>query len=378
MKLTVTSKPFAAALAIAGRVIETKTPWPIMSNIHMRAEGSIGGSLTIRGTNAEITYQATVTATVETEGEVLIDFATLSKFVSAARGDEISIDVGAESAVVKCGRGRIALAVADVGDFPFYTRTEGEMVAIDPATFVRALRFCAAAVKPSDVKYHIAGVNIAEGGAGCDFCGTDGQIAHMATLPHLPAIGGGGQLPIEAVGIIASIIDKTDEAKIIVTGTGWAVDAGDVMAWGKVIDAKYPDLERALSRFEWREIAIADPADITQAVDIAICGTDAGSDKARHVVLRCDDGIVLRGLRMSGGVVTAGRAEADGEVRARDALAINADYLRTTLNGLGVDGVTISSASEAIRIAPRQVDSAIAAEGVIFKFRVSEAELADV
>lgn len=375
MKLTVDAKAFGAALAIAGRVIPTKTPWPVIMNIHLRAEGT---SVTLRGTNADTTYEADVAAEVEMPGEAVIPFATLAKFFSAAKGDSLSIEIEDSKATVKCGRGRIVLSSMSGADFPNYAAASGDLVSLDGETFLKALRFCSAAVMPSELKYHIAGVNISEADGWLDLWGTDGKIAHHAKLVGVSHVGGGGQLTLDAIAVIASIADKADAVSFMICETGWHLNVGSVRAWGKVIDARYPDMERALSAFgDWENVANAEAGDVAQALDVAICGADTNSDKTRHIVLRCTDKMALRGYKPGFGTITAGRVEVDAEINAETAIALNADYLRASLLGIG-GGVSISRSGDALRVEPRQLSATLPVEATIFAIRASEAELADV
>lgn len=376
MKFTVQSKPFAAALAIAGRVIPAKAPWPVVMNIYMSAAD---GVLTLRGTSMDMTYEADVPAEVATAGLAMIDYATLAKFFSAARGDSLSVEVDSGGAVIRCGRGRIALSAVNASDFPNIRPPAGDPVTMDRDTLLQALRFCAAAVSPSEQKYHIAGVNIAEAEGWLDFWGTDARIAHHARMVGIGQVGGGGQLPMDAVAVICGIAEKADAVKFLISDTGWHIDAGAIRAWGKVIDAKYPDMDRALSAFkDWTDIAIVDRSAMAQALDVAVCGADTGSDKTRHVVLRSDSTLTLRGHRPAGGTVTAGRAEVDADVRGATAIALNADYVRATLGAIAADSVTVRATVDAIRIEPQQSSETLPLQSTIFCIRASEAELADV
>lgn len=375
MKFTVESKSFGAAIAIAGRVVPTKTPWPIITNIYLRA---VDGRLTIRGTNADTSYEADLSADVTEPGETAISHATLAKFFSAAKGDSLSMDVADGKATIRCGRGRIVLSAVSTEEFPSYPPAKGEPVSIDRDTLLKAIQFCSAAVTPSETKFHIAGVNISESDGWLDVWGTDGKIAHHARIVGVSSIGGGGQLPIEAVGIISGVAEKAETVKIMVSDVGWHLDAGSVRAWGKVIDAKYPDMDRALAAFgSWGNVANVDSSDMSKAIEVAVCGSDANSDKTRHIVLRCTDKMTLRGYKPGIGTIVAGMIEVDADIASETAIALNADYLRASLGGIA-GGVTIRRSGEAIRVEPSQMSGTMPMAATIFGIRASEEDLADV
>jgi len=173
----------------------------------------------------------------------------------------------------------------------------------------------------------------------------------------------------------------------IITEMGWSVDAGEVRVWGKVVDGKFPNMRQMMAQFpSWSEIASVDHAEMTNGIDVAGCGADVDSTKARSLILKCDleNGIILRGGRPIGGVLHAGRAEVDAKVSAEFAGSFNAKYIRDALVGLKVNSIAIDRASadgrdlDAIQIKPAQSDTTIQMSATILGMRASAEELADV
>ena len=68
MIFTVEAKDFRAALQIAGRVIPSKSPWPILTNLKIVTNDD---RVTLTGSNGDMTFEADVPAEIETEGAVL-------------------------------------------------------------------------------------------------------------------------------------------------------------------------------------------------------------------------------------------------------------------------------------------------------------------
>jgi len=384
MKFTCETKAFNAAMAVAGRVIPQKTPVPILTHIKMVTNDD---RVTLVGTDGDTTFEMDVPAEIEIEGAACIPFATLTKFVSAAKATQVTIDVSDKEAKIISGRNRITLQVMDTRDYPNYRRVEGDMVALDAPAFCHALRFCTAAASTEETRYYLVGAFFDESEGDVTAWGTNGNVAHRAELTGVPTVGGGGIVPTAAAVTILSVAEKCDTVKAIITEMGWSVDAGEVRVWGKVVDGKFPNMRQMMAQFpSWSEIASVDHAEMTNGIDVAGCGADVDSTKARSLILKCDleNGIILRGGRPIGGVLHAGRAEVDAKVSAEFAGSFNAKYIRDALVGLKVNSIVIDRASadgrdlDAIQIKPSQADAMIQMSATILGMRASEEELADV
>ena len=384
MKFTCETKAFNAAMAVAGRVIPAKSPAQILTHLKMVTNDS---RVTLIGSDGDTTFEMDVPAVVQTEGATCVPFATLTKFVSAAKATEVTIDMTDHDAKVSSGRNRITLQSMSAEDYPNYRRVEGDMVTVDAPAFCHALRFCAAAASTDQNRWNLIGAYFDEVDGDVVAWGTNGNVAHMAKLSGVPSVGGGGIVPTAAALTILGVAERLETVKVIITNMGWSVDAGLVRVWGKVIDGKFPDMRKMMAQFpEWSAVASVDHAEMTGGIDVAGCGADVDSTKARSLVLKCDpgSGIILRGGRPIGGVLHAGRAEVDASVNGSFAGSFNAKSIRDAMVGLKVDRIAIDRATasgrdlDAIQIRPAQSDAAVQMSATIIGMRATEAELADV
>jgi len=371
-------------MAVAGRVIPQKTPVPILTHIKMVTNDD---RVTLVGTDGDTTFEMDVPAEIEIEGASCIPFATLTKFVSAAKATQVTIEVSDKDAKIISGRNRITLQVMDTRDYPNYRRVEGDMVTLDAPAFCHALRFCTAAASTEETRYYLVGAFFDESEGDVTAWGTNGNVAHRAEMTGVATVGGGGIVPTAAAITILSVAEKCDTVKALVTEMGWCVDAGLVRVWGKVIDGKFPNMRQMMAQFpSWSEIASVDHAEMTNGIDVAGCGADVDSTKSRSLILKCDTetGIILRGGRPIGGVLHAGRSEVDAKVTSDFAGSFNAKYIRDALVGLKVNSIVIDRASadgrdlDAIQIKPAQADAMIQMSATILGMRASEEDLADV
>lgn len=370
MKFECDTKPLNAALAQLGRVIGEKSPIPVLRNVKVATQDD---RILLTGTDMDTTIEAIVPAQVGEAGAACLPFHTLQKFAKSAKGTAVAVAMTDHSAVVKCGRGRIALHVMDAADFPNLVPSEGDPASVDGKTLMDALKFCLSAVEDSEVAFHIAGVNLAPSLAETAVWGTNGKACHRSVVDAIVP-GGGGTIPVAGVATILGIMAAADTVEIAVSDRGWHIVTPGLRAWGKVIAAQYPDMVRVLGQFKsWADVAEIEAEDFSGALGIASCGADIDSQKSRNVVLRAEAGgnITMRGFKPTGDVTHSGRAEMDATATGPLAIVLNSRML-APVAALGRFALKSAEGGTAVRMSAGQH------EAVIMAIRASEAEMADV
>lgn len=379
MIFTVEAKDFRAAMQIAGRVVPSKSPWPILTNIKIVTNDN---RITLIGSNGDMTFEADVPAEVETEGVVIVSHDVLSKFCTASKKGALRIALDGDTVKVSSGRSRIALMAGSPDDYPNYRPVDGEAVEMDAATLSKALRFCIAAASTEEAKFFLQGVYVTTRNDGIEMCGTDGYGMHLAKLPDAPSIGAGAILPREAVAFITSACDDRDTVTLLAQEQGWMCAAGAVRAWGKVIDGSFPDYRKVIEGFGDEGTFVSAPIeDVDEAIKVATVGTDEVRKKGRPLVFIAQAGepIVIRGGKAVAGVSAAGRAEMETPATADARFCVSSDLLARVLPGLKGD-ITLSNlkGGEGVRVAPAQGDAHLSLSATIMGIRMSAEELQDV
>lgn len=380
MKFTCDMKAFRSALTLAGKIVPNKTPIPIALCVKIVTNDD---RVTVLGTNFDVSFESTVPAEVSTEGVTVIGFAALNAFCAAAKADSVTITADAKQATVTAGKSRITFAAFDARDFPHYLPAEGDLHTVDSATLCGALKFCAVASSDSEAQYYLNGPYLHDDAGHLRICATDGHSMHTATLDGIPAIGGGGILPADAVGIICTICDKTATFAMMVNDRGWHIQSGSTRAWGKVIEGTFPDYQRVLKTFDgWTDFLPAAKDEVAQALSIAACGADT-TNKAKSLVIKATEGqpVVVRGARGASGVVSAGRAETDTKSRSDVALSVSAELLARAIAAMPENDLVLSSVerygASAVRVRPAQESATATLQAIVMGIRMSEAEMAD-
>lgn len=379
MIFTADRKELIAAIAIAGRVIPKKTPWPILQNLKIVTNAE---RVTLIGSDGDMTFEVDVPADVETEGVACLPFDPLAKFLGAARTESVKISVDDLSAKVQAGRNRVGLSVANVRDYPNYTPPDGDMPEIDGPSFCRAIRFCLAATEDSETRYHIAGTNISERDGDVHVWGTDGHSAHHAIIADLPGIGGGATLPIAAANVALSVADKRETIRFMISDRGWHMARDGMRVWGKVVDGTFPDMDRVTSQFDgWEEVVTATRDDLSGAISVATVGAEQDSDKSRNVVIHARAGhpVAIKGFKASTGVTQAGYAEIEIDAKSDFAAPISAKYLGAAIAGMDDDEVSIFGCDAngrcGIKVTPAQSSATLTLSATILALRASAAQM---
>jgi len=377
MIFTVEAAAFRAALKTAGRVIPQKSPWPILSNIKIVANDS---SVTLIGSNGDLTLEANIATQVETEGVALIPHAPLAAFVSATKSESVTLKMEGEAVKVSAGRSRIALSAANAADYPNYRPIDDAPVQMDAGTLARALRFCVAAASTEETRYYLQGVNLSTRGGVVEVHGTDGYGLHVAQLPDAPDIGKGGILPREAVALICDAAEGMDTVSLAISERGWTASVAGLRMWGKVIDGSFPDVWRVIEGFGRADPFLTAPEDdLAAAIRVATCGADEVRKKGRGLVFIAEPGqpVVIRGGKTASGVTAAGRAETAAEAIGSARFMLSSDLLARALPALKGD-VALSALAEGARVEPIQQDAHLNLSAVLMGIRASAEELQDV
>ena len=370
---TIDTKAAQAAVKALMQVVPSKVTIPIMGHIMVAPADD---AIEMTASDMDTTMRITVRCEDPMQDAVCLPAGPFSEFVGKAKGGEISIAMEGAAATVSSGRNRIKLATMPGADYPMMKPPVDLASDIDPAAVAEALKFCAASVADSEVRYHIAGVHLAPGEGATDAWGTDGKSVHHWRLQEITGIEA-ATIPQAAAAVIVSALTGADSARMGLSERGWAIDAPGLAVWGKVIDGGYPDVRRAVSQFgEWLDaVPEVRASDLVDGINGAAIGADKDSAKARNMVVKIsDDGISLRGHKGVSGVMSAGRAFVDCATTGEFGAILNGDKIRAAASA--GDMLTIQSAtgSRAIRISSPGNDCA---ESVIMAMPAMASELAD-
>lgn len=372
MKLTIETKVAQAAVKSLAKVVPAKPSLVIMGHLHIDADDGVA---VLTGSDLDMTMRISVSADGMTDAAWCLPFAPLSEFVGKAKGGEITVEVADGIATLSSARNRVKLSTMPGAGYPATNPPVPAAAEIDPKAVGAAVRFCAASVEDSEVRYHIAGAHLATLNGTTHAWGTDGKSVHHVAMPEIPGIGA-ATIPVAACAVVVAMLDGADTAQMGLGENGWHIVTPGVTAWGKVIDGGYPDMQSVLKQFkDWSDmVPQVRASDLVEAVDMASIGADRDSTRARNVVVKAGDGITIRGHKGTSGVMSAGRATLDCAAVPGFGAILNGDKMRAAANGLGGMLTITQSDSKAIRIIGADMPDA---EAIIMAMPAMQQELAD-
>jgi DNA polymerase-3 subunit beta len=366
MDIQVKSSDLRRAVAIAGKVIESRSSIPILGMVHCHANGA----LEITGTDLDMT----VTTRIEREAGPMSDFVLatpkqVASALGAAGGKQVGISTIDGKAVIVSDDLRLSAGTLPVDDFPVHLDAPLEPIFAATLSKTNLADFAriAMAVSTEETRYYLNGVHLSS----ID----DGRIRAQATDGHrlffveiavpdakgsLPA--GGVIIPRKAVSVLLDLAKSSEDGARLTIGhvapanhdgtlapekstaprirMTFRERAGQITVTSKPIDGTYPDAQRVVPAPGGIQ-ALFKVADLRRAIK-AITGHAKGSHAAK---LDFQEG---GKVAISSAFVTIG-LRADVTIAAQHnkpgfAVGFNGGYLDSVLAAVRGDEILIDTA----------------------------------
>lgn len=378
MKLIVDSADLKAALTTLGRAANTKSGLPILGMVKIQA--TIDG-LILTATDLDIAAEVIISdLAIQEPGECCAPLAELQKFVGLKKATgKLQIALCDDALEVSVGKAEISFATLPVTDFPNLTAEGVNLRPVQSEPLSKALGWCDAASSDEEVRYFLRGVCLTPCGEGMKVYGTDGNRAHMVTLPDM-TVECAGIVPSEAVPLLTSIMSKVPGAQFGLSENKWMIDAGSVRAWGKLIEGTYPDIEKAMDR-AFLDIGFASLDDLSGALGVAETGASLfDKTKSRQIIMQCDERFQIRGWRPGAALRKTARFDFDGDMKAKAAMCLSSSYLAAAVQGMPDGDVAVEMEVDDDHIAsvmavePREQSAVLGMRAVIMGHRIQPQE----
>jgi DNA polymerase III subunit beta len=213
MKVIAQTAALQEALAVAGSVIATRTPKPMLQCVKLVASGK---SLTLLATDLEAGCRYTITQVqVEQEGEALVPAAKLTGIVRESGGEEsLTIETEKEACHVRGTGSHFKIFGYDPGEYPpigdFADDADFEIPAPQLAEMIAKTLFATA---KAHSHYAISGVLWEATGKKLQLVATDGHRLAQAkgSLGKAAARDVTAIVPAKLMGLISRICGEADE-----------------------------------------------------------------------------------------------------------------------------------------------------------------------
>jgi len=253
LKVTVTKEELAQRLALVSRAVSTRTAVLVLGGIRLRAEA---GRLHLAATDMELSLRASLEATVEGEGEVVVPGRLLLDIARSLPGDDVAIAHRPEEAAVAVTSGTASyrLHTYSAEDFPRLPDVDtAQLHAIEREALVETVARVGRSASRDESRPVLTGILVRFEPGKMVMAATDSyRLAVKETpvngeLPDLEAI-----IPARALQELSRIAGGGDEVQLGLLENHVVFGADGTWLTTRRIDGQFPNYRQLLpEQFEY-------------------------------------------------------------------------------------------------------------------------------
>lgn len=248
MKFSVYKSELANALKIAAVAVPGKTITPILSGVYINARDN---SIELQTNDNTKAVRVNITANVETDGEIVVDFKRFVGFVKGMPDDAITFSVEENLLILQSGGAAVELLTMTPADFPKIKEITESICNVDlkPSVLKKLITKTVFSVSKDDTRPVFTGVNF-------QFKGD--TLATVATNTHRLAFcpvklddqfnDAQFTIPADILRGIANQLDPTGDysVKIFFAGNRVEFSFDNVFISARLIEGQFPSHERVI------------------------------------------------------------------------------------------------------------------------------------
>ncbi len=340
MKFRCERDVLADALNSAGRAATNRTgTLPVLSGVKIQVEGD---TLTVTGTDLELTIRLTVEVGGEQDGAAVVPARLVGDIVKAlpAGAVEISLDAGDSGEMsISAGRSQFSVRPLSLDDYPSQSEPSGEVVTISAETMAESLRQVVRAASTDDARAVLTGVLLASEDDGVRMVATDSYRLAVRDLPDSSVLASGQKvlIPGRALNELQRLMGDVEELTVRFGEREATFEAGSTRLTTRLIEGEFPNYRNLLPS-SYPNLLTVSKASMMEAI--------------RRVKILAQDSTPVR-LTLGGDTVqlTAITQDVGNAVEEIDAsydgvemtVAFNPDYLAAGIDAIDADDVTLAT-----------------------------------
>ena len=340
MKFRCERDVLADALNSAGRAATNRTgTLPVLSGVRIQVEGD---TLTVTGTDLELTIRLTVEVGGEEDGAAVVPARLVGDIVKAlpAGAVEIALDSGASGEMsISAGRSQFSVRPLSLDDYPAQTEPSGDAVTLSAETMSDSLRQVVRAASTDDARAVLTGVLLASEDDGVRMVATDSYRLAVRDLPDSSMLGSGQKvlIPGRALSELQRLMGDVEELTVRFGEREATFEAGTTRLTTRLIEGEFPNYRNLLPS-SYPNLLTVSKASMMEAI--------------RRVKILAQDSTPVR-LTLGGDTVqlTAITQDVGNAAEEIDAsydgtemtVAFNPDYLAAGIDAIDADDVTLAT-----------------------------------
>ena len=340
MKFRCERDVLADALNSAGRAATNRTgTLPVLSGVRMDVSGD---TLTVTGTDLEMTITLTVEVGGERDGAAVVPARLIGDIVKALPAGAVEMDLdrtdGGEMSI-SAGRSQFSVRPLALDDYPAQSEPTGEAVTLSAETMSDALRQVVRAASTDDAPAVLTGVLLASEDDGVRMVATDSYRLAVRDLPDSSVLGSGQKvlIPSRALSELQRLMGDIEELTVRFGDREATFQAGSTRLSTRLIEGEFPNYRNLLPTSYPNLLTVSKASMIEAIRRVKILAQDStpvrltlGGDTVQLTAITQDVGNAAEEID----------ASYDG---AEMTVAFNPDYLAAGIDAIDADDVTLAT-----------------------------------
>ena len=342
MKFRCERDVLADAVGSAGRAATNRTgTLPVLSGVRMEVAGD---TLTITGTDLELTIRLTIEVGGERDGAAVVPARLVGDIVKALPAGAVEIDLpdsgdGSSEMSISAGRSQFSVRPLSLDDYPTQSEPTGEVVTLPAADMADALRQVVRAASTDDARAVLTGVLLAAEDDGLRMVATDSYRLAVRDLPESSMLGSGQKvlIPGRALSELQRLMGNEETLTVRLGEREATFEAGSTRLSTRLIEGEFPNYRNLLPSSYPNLLTISKPAMIEAIRRVKILAQDStpvrmtlGGPTVQLTAITQDVGNAVEEID----------AQYDGTEMT---VAFNPDYLLAGIDAIDADDVTLAT-----------------------------------
>jgi DNA polymerase-3 subunit beta len=331
----------AEALGSAGRAATNRSgTLPVLSGLRLQV---VGDTLTVTGTDLELTIRLTVDVGGERDGAAVVPARLVGDIVKSLPAGAVEIDVdpsndGGEMSI-SAGRSQFSVRPLALDDYPTQSEPAGEAVTLPAAIMADALKQVVRAASTDDARAVLTGVLLASEDDGVRMVATDSYRLAVRDLPDSAVLGAGQKvlIPGRALNELSRLMGDVENLTVRFGEREATFEAGTRRLSTRLIEGEFPNYRNLLPSSYPNLLTVSKASMIEAIRRVKILAQDStpvrltlGGDTVQLTAITQDVGNAAEEID----------ASYDG---AEMTVAFNPDYLAAGIDAIDADDVTLAT-----------------------------------
>ncbi len=227
------------ALGIAGRAVSGRSSHPGLSGIRVEL---VGDSLTLTGSDLDLTISTTITVSGESDGVAVIPSRLAADIVRAVQPGAVAFASEDDSLTIWAGRSEFSIRLISSDELPPVTEHAGEGVTLPSGQLALSLKQVVLAASADDSRPILTGVLLAAESGGVRLVATDSYRLAMRDVDASVLDEGQSVLiPSRALGELNRVLSQDDEVTLWLGENDAAFRVGAVTLVTRLIEGDFPN-----------------------------------------------------------------------------------------------------------------------------------------